>query len=93
MTCSRLLPRFALIALFSIAAVLLPQVAGADVDPEHALAFGYLTEHADAVVGAPIERRGKPPGWRNRLPMIQGMPATKPGQGAPLAGGPRGHGG
>ncbi len=49
--------------------------------------------HPDATVGAPVERRGKPPGWRNRLPMIQGMPSTPPGQGAPLSGEPNGHGG
>ena len=39
-------------------------------------------EHPEAKVGAPVGRRGKPPGWKNRLPMIQGMPAVAPEQGS-----------
>ena len=46
-------------------------------------------EHPKAQVGAPVERRGKPPGWKNRLPMMQGMPSVAPDQGSPLGGGPR----
>ncbi|MCP4898560.1 MAG: hypothetical protein GY906_16425 [bacterium] len=36
-------------------------------------------EHPTAVVGAPVQRRGKPPGWKNRLPMLQGLPSQRPG--------------
>jgi len=50
-------------------------------------------EHPEAQVGAPVERRGKPPGWKNRLPMMQGMPSEAPNHGSPMAGGPRGQGG
>ncbi len=49
-------------------------------------------EHPNVVVGAPVERRGKPPGWKNRLPMMQGMPAVA-SEHAPFGGGPRGQGG
>ncbi len=47
-------------------------------------------EHPEAQVGAPVERRGKPPGWKNRLPMMQGMPSVAPDRGGAFVGGPRG---
>jgi nitrate reductase assembly molybdenum cofactor insertion protein NarJ len=61
---------------------ILEAVTGTDCPYEPLLRVTRETvaaEHPSATVGAPVQRRGKPPGWRNRLPILQGLPSPRSG--------------